>query len=174
MSFSKKDYVEYVKPFASIIEGAMQIPMILPITQSAHESNFGNSELASRDNNYFGMTIGDSWHGEVATWPSTEFSPLPPGKIKWWNHEGDIISKRDDGKGGSVLRIGIDFRKYSSPLDSFSDWAKHIQIIYPSAYEAARENNLIGFFTEVGKKYGTDGHYTASCLDVLKTIQTLI
>lgn len=174
MSFSKKDYIEYVKPLAKIIEGAMQIPMILPITQSAHESNFGNSELSSRDNNYFGMTRGDVWAGEVSTWPSTEFSKLPPDKIKYWNHEGDILSKRDDGKGGTILRIGIDFRKYPSALDSFSDWGKHIETLYPLAYAAAKQNDLVGFFTEVGKKYGTDGHYTASCLDVLKTIQTLI
>jgi flagellum-specific peptidoglycan hydrolase FlgJ len=158
-----KDYAAFVKPFTDEIFVRYQIPRIITLTQSAHESGWGNSELNKKGNNYFGMTKG-SWTGQIISFPSTEFHKLPPEKIKYWNRPGDIISKKPDGKGGSVLVVNIDFRKYDFPLDSFVDWANHIKNYYPAAYSEACRNNVPGFFAEVGKKYGTDQNYSNSCL----------
>jgi flagellum-specific peptidoglycan hydrolase FlgJ len=158
-----RDYAAFVKPFTQEIFDKYQIPQIISLTQSAHESGWGNSELTVKWNNYFGMTKG-SWTGKFCSYPSTEFHKLPPEKIKYWNRPGDIISKKPDGKGGSVLVVEIDFRAYETPLDSFIDWANHIKNLYPAAYSEARRNNVPGFFAEIGKKYGTDQNYANSCL----------
>lgn len=179
MSLTLKDYVAYVKPFALVIENALSIPSIISTTQSAHESRWGNSQLSEEANNYFGMTTDDAglWiknGGAVISFPSTEYSPLPPNRIRYWKREGDILEKKDNGKGGSILTIMVDFRKYGSALDSFSDWSKHIVSLYPDAYACAKKNDINGFFTEVGKKYGTDTQYANSCLQLLKDIQATV
>lgn len=179
MSFNHKEFIDFARPFALQVEQQFKIPIVVPITQSAHETRWGNSKLNLEGNNYFGMTVGDNglWTqtgGAVISYPSTEFSKYPPEKIRYWNRAGDILEKKPDGKGGSILQVMIDFRKYGSPLDSFSDWGRHIRDLYANAYDAALANQPAKFFEEIGRRYGTDSNYTKSCLDTLDEVTKLI
>lgn len=163
-------------PTASKIESQFGIKKDLLITQAAHESAWGESGLAKRDDNIFGMTVGTGWveaGKPIASWPSREYSKYPPEKIRYWNKPGDIIEKMKDGKGGSILTVMIDFRVYGSWDESMLDWADHIvnSPIYHMAFLYAKEGDAGKFITAIAQAgYASDSRYASKLTGVYNDI----
>lgn len=178
-----------------LIEKEFTIVPKIPLMQSAHESNWGLSQLSQNDKNIFGMTPGRDWlramrkeipMAKVKGWsksgitttyyPTTEYSKYPPTKIHWWDFPGDIRDKREDGKGGSILTVLRYFRRYDNWEESAWDWARKIAIdpLYRHAYEAAKAGAVVAYASAIQQAgYATDEHYASSLIDIASDIGTL-
>lgn len=176
---------KFIKDTSAIflsIENQFGIKSNISLTQAAHESNWGISQLAIEGKNIFSITPGSSWisainSGDVAiknipTWsslgrpviyfPTTEYSKLPPEKIRYWEIQGDITEKRNDGNGGSILTVKRYFRQYSNWAESAWDWARKIAKSerYKDAYEVSKTGAVDVYGLEMVKAgYATDPEY---------------
>lgn len=169
----------------------------IALMQSAHESNWGISELATQGMNIYGMTPGQSWLSwkrglstieSVPKWTilenglatvnflTKEDSKRPPHQIRWWDFPGDIDSKKDDGKGGSICVVRRHFRKYYSWEESAFDWARKISrgVLYAKTYNQARIGDPFQYAEEISDAgYATDEKYAEKLISVLKEIDAL-
>lgn len=150
---TRKEFFDGLLPDAKRLQAETGIDPLITLTQAAHESNFGKSELSSKYNNYFGIKPGSSWKGRVANFTTTEYSKGVPYQIK------------------------SDFRAYDSPLDSFRDWASLLARLYPQALDAAKRGDIEGFGRGLlnGKAgaYATDPTYGAQLVSVQNAIKAL-
>lgn len=166
-------------PIAEKVREEYGIEPLLCITQAAHESNWGESQLARVADNLFGMTATQSWYDlkkEVYPIATKEYHHLPPEKIKYWNRPGDILEKRDDGNGGSILMVEVDFRKYRSWDDSVLDWANKIATKerYKQAYYYAKLGEAKEFFDSLQTAgYATDLAYSLKLMSVYNVVRGL-
>lgn len=165
-------------PIAEKIREEYGIDPDLCITQAAHESNWGESWLARAADNLFGMIATPSWleaKKEVYPIASKEYSKHPPSQIKYWSRPGDVIEKRDDGNGGSILMVEVVFRKYRSWDDSVRDWAEKIttKTRYAQAYNHAKINDADGFFESLQGNWATDPNYALKLKAMYKFVQSL-
>ena len=77
-------------------------PFVLPsvcIGQSAHETGWGDSDIMSKANAFFGIKAGGSWTGKVFTADTREVAP-----------------------NGESYNISANFRAYDSLADSVKDY----------------------------------------------------
>lgn len=137
------------------IERLYKIPKLVPIAQSAHESRYGNSDLARKHCNLFGIVATDSWKAKgnpIALMPTWE----------------EIKGKRVD--------TSREFRAYSSWKLSFMDWASIITglSIYKKAYHLFQENRIVEGITEMAKIYATDSAYARKLIDVYSALDSKI
>lgn len=150
---TRKDFYDGLLPDAKQLQKETGIDPLITLTQAAHESNFGKSELSAKYNNYFGIKPGSSWKGAVANFTTTEYSKGVPYQIK------------------------SDFRAYSSPLDSFRDWASLLARLYPQALAAAQRGDIDAFGKGLanGKAgaYATDPTYGAQLVRVHDAVEAL-
>lgn len=166
-------------PIAEKIREEYGIPPELCIAQAAHESNWGESQLARAASNLFGIISSPSWvesGREVYPIPSKEYSKYPPEQIKYWSRPGDVIDKREDGNGGSILMVEVQFRKYKSWDDSVLDWASRIATKerYKQAYAYAKMNDADGFFKSLKEAgYATDPNYSLKLSAVYQAVLSL-
>lgn len=93
----KQTYINKVAPYAIQASKESGIPASLIIAQSALESGWGGSSLASQYNNYFGIK------GSGVNMPTTEY-----------------------GSNGSYSTVA-GFRTYSDMQGSFTDWVKFLK-----------------------------------------------
>jgi flagellum-specific peptidoglycan hydrolase FlgJ len=84
-------------------------PMVI-LAQGAHESGWGTSGLATRSNNFFGITAGGT-------------------KNEYW--DGTFYQAQNKYK--------LKFRVYKTPQDSFYDFARLISSKYKSAHAAGQD-----------------------------------
>jgi hypothetical protein len=169
------------------VEAALGIKPLIALTQSAEESNWGLSQLATEGLNIFSLTPGSMWlkfkRGEIAekdvpgwsgagdptvSFPTTEYSKYPPNEIHYWEFPGDIVSKRDDGKGGSICTVDRYFRKYVSWAESIWDWARKItkEPLYEEASKYAISGDLKGYANALLKAgYATDPAYALNLIN---------
>lgn len=139
----KLDIIQYahtVRHLAKDIENHFEIPYIVPIVQSAHESANGNSGLARNHCNLFGITATKSWTDRgkpVANLPTFEY----------------IEGKR--------VELKREFRKYPDWHASFVDWAVLISTlnVYKEAYAFFRDGDVPAGIAAMAKAYATDPHY---------------
>jgi len=149
---TRADFLKKIAPLAKVIETQLSIPTEITVTQAAHESNWGTSQLTRDANNLFGIT-GDSWKAKkkpVIELPTTEYR---------------------DGKPYTTTRP---FRKYTTWLDSLKDWANLIAADkrYAQAYQAARDHNAPLFFKLVAQAgYATDPRYSEKLVLVRDAVQ---
>lgn len=166
-------------PAALKIEETTGIKKEFLIAQAAHESGWGQSDLARRDNNLFGMTATEDWLAAghpITTMPTREYSKYPPEKIRYWTRPGDVIEKMKDGKGGSVLKVMRDFRKYTNWDESMEDWADRISNLplYKLAYSYAKEGDAEKFISAVAEAgYGSDPRYATKLTGVYHAVTQL-
>lgn len=99
---------------------------ILLLAMSAHETGFGESELAQKANNFFGVIAKDGWEGEVYEKITHEF--IPEAELaNYENKPGFEIIKGEDGviekdeKGNYKVQYLRPFRKYPNAQSSFMD-----------------------------------------------------
>lgn len=130
------DYIEQYKEIAVIEMYRTGVPASITIAQALHESNYGNSPLAVKANNHFGIKCKSYWSGET------------------YYHKDD--DKDDKGK-----LINSCFRAYNSSLDSYVDHSNFLK--YGENYVHLFDLSLTDY---VGWAYGlkaggyaTDPHY---------------
>lgn len=150
---TRKEFFDALLPDAKALQAETGIDPFITLTQAAHESNFGKSELSAKYNNFFGIKPGSSWKGKTVTFTTTEFSKGVPYQIK------------------------SAFRSYDSPLGSFRDWASLLSRLYPQALSAAQRGDIDGFGRGLlnGKAgaYATDPTYSAKLVRVHDAIEAL-
>lgn len=179
------------------IENSLGIKKNIGLIQSAEESNWGISQLATDGFNIFSITPGAKWINakngaapldiahvpswsklgiETVHYPATEYSKYAPDHIRYFEFPGDVIKKSPDGKGGSILLVDRHFRKYASWDESAWDWARKIsqQGIYAKAYLAAKTGDITNYSVEVDKAgYATDGTYAKQLQRVALSVAAL-
>jgi len=85
-------------------QNKLGIPASITLAQAALESAWGESELAKKSNNFFGIKdqSNDEWYGEFDTYKTRE-----------------VIN-------GQSVYINSNFRKYKNPTESFKDHASFL------------------------------------------------
>jgi flagellum-specific peptidoglycan hydrolase FlgJ len=184
-----------VMPIFKQIQEQFGIEPKIALVQSALESNWGLSQLATEGLNIFSITPGGLWvqamnkmvdMHTVPTWtvndhatvyyPTTEYSKHAPEHIHYWDFPGDIVSKKPDGKGGSICVVNRYFRKYISWEESSWDWARKISKtpIYSYAYQLARAGDLNKYALEMHAiGYATDASYETALMNEGEAINAL-
>lgn len=151
---SIEDYVETVLPLALKIEEQFGIYHMVPIVQSAHESRYGNSELARYGLNLFGITATESWikaGKDVISLPTTEY-------IK-----------------GKAVRTTRGFRRYRNWWDSFLDWHDILSRlnVYKKAYILLRQGRMgaVDGMREMALAYATDPAYAHKLTELYRRLK---
>ncbi len=105
-----ESYVEKFLPYAKVAGERFGIDPLVILSQAALESNWGSSSLATRANNFFGITasgpINDFWKGKTVV-----------GNNKY----------------------KLKFRAYNNPADCFNDFARLISSKYKAAAAAGKD-----------------------------------
>jgi flagellum-specific peptidoglycan hydrolase FlgJ len=175
---NKAEFRDKTLPGAKSVLSKYGIVPIVTITQAAHESGWGNSGLTKLANNLFGYTANAHWllsKKPVENMRTIEYSNYPPEKIRYWNIDGDIISK-EPYKTGSKLIVLVPFKKYDNWEESVLDWAYNIsfQSRYAEAYVLAKAGNLDEYAKAIQKAgYATDPSYANQLIALGKEIKTL-
>lgn len=161
-------FIDRLWPIALQIKNEFGIHPPILITQAAHESRWGESELTDDANNLFGMT-GDDWWAQgkpVLTMKTWEESAKEPDQIRYWSRPGDIIEKKINPKGGSILTVLRPFRMYATWDESVRDWVSLlIRPRFAKALAAARSGDIKAFAKEMqAAGYATDSNYEAKLL----------
>jgi len=188
---AKSEFKAKFLRIANKVLAPFRIDSNLPLAQAALESNYGQSELTVKANNLFGMTPGSAWikamnkqidFSQVPPWSyqgvpvvyfnTKEYSKKPPDQLYFWDFPGDIVSKKDDGNGGSILMVKRPFRAYASWDESILDWARHLSSlsIYKTALAGAQSGNLSAFVQGLQGVWATDPNYAS---EITKTAQIL-
>lgn len=141
---SAKEFIEAYSPYALYVQEKYGIPYGLVLAQAALESGWGESSLAEKALNFFGIKAGSSWEGETVIMPTTE-----------------VI-------GGKSVKIPGVFRAYDDPLASFSDYGRLLSsnpryasvLAADDPYEAAEALERAG--------YATDPQYAEKLSDIIR------
>jgi len=118
-------------------------------TQAAVESNFGNSALAYKDNNYFGLTAG--------SWLGIDGKPKP-GK-SCVNYP-----TKEQNPDGTFRTENRWFRKFPSMAACIDNYVYVLGLgIYAKALERARAGDATAFFQELKNAgYASDQRYAVT------------
>lgn len=166
-------------PTALVIKQRYGIDPLITLTQAAQESNWGQSELTVKANNLYGFTATNDWltaGKPIFLIQTKEYSQKPPEKIRYWNRLGDVKKKKPDGKGGSILMVEVDFRRYTSWQESVVDWALKISTLprYKQAYESAKKGDVFGFAKSVSSAgYATDPSYSDKIVQTASMVKRI-
>lgn len=95
-------YVDKYKDLAIIEMHRSGIPASITLAQGLHESGMGNSDLAVKANNHFGIKCKSYWQGET------------------YSHKDDDYSKN-----GKLIKSC--FRKYATDIDSYVDHSNFLK-----------------------------------------------
>ena len=192
----KKDFLAKIGPATLTLQSETGIAPIIPQMQAALESRWGKSGLTQNYNNLFGYTA-DAWlntflaqknlasttpmsqikqmdlsTAPFAILPTHEESTNPPAKIQYFSRPGDIISAKDNGKGGSSLMVWRPFKKYNTWLDSSRDWAALLKAPrYAAALAAAKAGDSKTYAQAVAQAgYATKSDYALQLVSVATQI----
>ena len=133
------------------IRNGAPINPAIAAAQAALESAYGNSQLATKGNNLFGIKAGSSWKGEVVKFQTKEF----------------------DGDNGMYFTTAA-FRKYRSLAHCFEDYGSIIGRLSWYKDAVAAKDDPIGFILGLaarpGKEPGwaTDPRYVEKILSVAR------
>lgn len=123
----------------------------LLLAQSANESDWGRSLLASKYNNLFGIKAGKEWNG----------GKTPP----LWTSE--VIN-------GRSVRVQAPFRSYANWADSMRDWMDFLKRYprYFKAISAAQAGDAAGFFKGLREAgYATEPDYDTRLASFYQQVQ---
>ena len=103
MAYTDKTFLEKIKPYVLKDMKETKILASLTASQALIESNKGNSGLAQKANNLFGIKANSKWTGEYVTMPTKEFV------------------------NGKYITVDAKFRKYPSWEASINDHSKFLR-----------------------------------------------
>lgn len=106
----EENYLQTYLPFAKVAGQRFGIDPLVILSQAALESGWGTSHLATQANNFFGFTASGT-------------------KNEFW--KGDSLVGNNQYK--------LKFRKYATPADGFSDFARLISTKYKAAAAAGTD-----------------------------------
>ncbi len=174
--YTKRTFVTTLQPIATAVEKSDGIRAALGITQGAHESAWGNSELALKGNNLFGIVAENTY------WITRG---LPVYDI--WTHEWvkpehvrptDVVVSRDQKRNLVYVKRIRKFRKYASWEESYRDWARLIQTpayVAAGVTAAAKAGVLKTFGEALGRVgYATDPDYPTRIVSVGNEVAALV
>lgn len=150
-----KSYCSLVEHLAKEIEEQTGISYLIPIIQSAHESRNGNSELARKHCNLFGITATENW-----TKAGNQVADMPTWEV--------IGSKK--------VELHREFRRYPNWNDSFHDWGKLISTlsIYKPAYLLLKDKSTVRQgIREMAGIYATDPNYQQKLIALFDMVSPL-
>lgn len=149
----KANAIKKLREAASVVSSETGIPVELIVTQAAHESNYGRSGLATKDNNLFGIKANNAW---IAA--GKPFSRWPTWEVV----------------GGKEISVESPFRKYSTWTESIRDWAKFLQgPRYSKAYASLIAGDASQFFYELkAAGYATDPKYPEKLLATFNNLRS--
>lgn len=146
-------YFYLITPLAKLIEAETGIFWMAPLVQSAHESAHGNSGLARKALNLFGIKATDSWrtkNGRMMVMDAVEDA----GMVK--------------------PKVPVEWRCYESWLESFRDWAALMQKpVYAPALPLLKDQSRIEeAFVVLGRIYAADIHYAEQLITLYRSIKS--
>jgi N-acetylmuramoyl-L-alanine amidase len=148
---TKKEFFAKYYNQALSIEKKSNINRYLILSQAYLESGAGESVLAKKYNNFFGIKAGSNWKGE---------------KINLKTKEAD--------KSGNLYDTSAEFRVYNSPADSFQSYAN---VLSSKRYKDAGIFTSIDPVEQakavVKGGYATDPSYFSKVNSIIDTFKTL-
>jgi flagellar protein FlgJ len=137
--FTGKTFLEAFRPAFEKTANRLGVSWLLIATQAGLESGNGNSQLATQEYNFFGVTAG-SW--------------LVKGKpVKNY-------PTKEQRKDGTWVVENRWFRKYATLEEGLDDYANILLKLYPKALERGRAGDAQGFFQELKNGgYASDQKY---------------
>jgi len=151
---SKEDFVRMMMPHAQRASNALGVDPSALIAQAALETGWGRAvpsqASGSSSFNLFGIKAGSSWNGATAHVPTLEFED------------------------GVPVRKVERFRAYSSPADSFNDYARLIggNPRYENARGAGGDVTTFASALQDGG-YATDPNYAQKIVAVADEVRSL-
>lgn len=145
--FTFPEYLVFVSALGHEVEVKTGIYHLVPMVQSAHESGNGNSGLARKYGNLFGVKATQSWKA----------AGHPVANLPTW----EVI-------GGKRIDVKQEFRAYETWRDSFLDWAHLISTlsVYKKAYELLKDKATVPAGIEaMAPHFATDPAYARKLLD---------
>lgn len=143
-----KDFINAYVSHANRVAELYNVPSLVTLAQAAWESGWGSHAPAY---NFFGMTAGDNWTGDVQYLTTTEY------------------------RNGQRVKVKRAFRAYPNPLIAFSDYAKNIasKTNYQAAFNFIHDPEQ--FFKKVFEGgYATDPNYEKNVLLVMNMIKKYV
>jgi flagellum-specific peptidoglycan hydrolase FlgJ len=143
-----KEFINTYVSHANRIAEIYKIPSLVTLSQAAWESGCGNHAPAF---NFFGITAGATWKGDVQYLNTTEY------------------------KNGQKVKVKRAFRAYANPLLAFSDYANIITSNnnYRSAFNYINDPEL--FFKKIFEGgYATDPNYERNVLTIMSMIKKYV
>lgn len=130
-----QQFIEGIYAEAIDIKVFFDIAPIVTMTQAAHESNWGRSDLARLANNLFGVKSTPSW--------------VKRGGKVWTGTTKEVVAI------GSTVTTVDGFRAYDSWKDSCRDWAEIITRVplYAEALVHARAGHVYDYARLVRAQY---------------------
>jgi flagellum-specific peptidoglycan hydrolase FlgJ len=127
-------FIQTLAPHAQHATRKTGIPASVSLAQAILESGWGNSQLARRANNLFGIKAGSGWKGPTLSLPTKEF------------------------RGGRWVEEVAVWRAYPSYAEAFLD---HARLFYNGCYETALAYRADPkkFLTHIAPVYATDPRY---------------
>ena len=155
------EFIAKYKPFADLVASKTGIASESILAQAGLESGW---KLNPPGNNFFGIKKGTNWTGKTVLIRTKEI--LGNGTTKFPRIHS--ITKRADGR--YLYDVDDYFRAYSSPTESFADWALLVQKRFPAAWAA--RGDKVAFAQALAKGgYATDPSYSAKLIAVLNSVE---
>ena len=140
MTMSSTQFIEHYATLAMEIQKEYGIPASVTLSQMAHESRFGRSELARSANNYFGIKAS-----------------------RKWILDGRPYSVHDDD------RKGEKFCNYGTAEESMQHYAKVLSGSRYDKCRNYAPTDYHGWLTAIKKAgYATDPKYVGRCEQIIK------
>lgn len=145
------NYIDTYKDLAVVEMYRSGIPASIILAQGMHESNLGDSDLATIANNHFGIKCKKDWMG------------------KTYSHKDDDYDKQ-----GNLIKSC--FRAYNSALDSYIDHSNfllertHYQELFK--YDRTDYKNWAHGLKKCG--YATDPLYAEKLIDKIEKYQLYV
>ena len=127
------------------------------MSQAIAESAWGQSELATKANNLFGIKADTTWKGAKYNTLTTEVAEVD-GKVV------DYTGKTISVKTGQSYKIYADFRKYNSQAESLKDYVTKLKTTMNGSayrYQAAWRSNA-KTYQNAAKALQAGGYATAT------------
>lgn len=146
-----QNYIETYSELAVIEMYRTGIPASITLAQGLHESNYGQSRLATNANNHFGIKCKSYWQG------------------KTYFHKDDDLNAR-----GELIKSC--FRSYESVYDSYIDHSNFLQYSfnYQELFELDKKDYKSWAKGLQNAGYATDKRYAEKLINFIEKYQLYV